>query len=328
MAAARRALWTVTMLGALSAFQILATTNPVAAQAAGANIRIIAGNPAGSATDMFGRIMGDHMAKTLGQTILVENRLGGSRIVPGYVGNQPADGRTILVGTQAMMEIWPIINKKINWSVDDFVPLVKGIESPLVLVTNPKVPAKTLDELIAWIKANPGKLSYASYAPGTPSHFLGYLLNEKFSLDLVHVPYLGSGPQVKDISAGHIPFGFAQIAVARSLIESGRLNAIATTGAKRFQALPNVPSVAELGHPELEANIWFGLFIRKDTPKAEQDRLVKAAFLARADPEVRKKLEQQGFEVSDDDNAALTAGIKKGQARWSKIVKATGFKRN
>jgi len=328
MAATRRAFWTATMLVALGTLQVLTGAHPAAAQSAGANIRIVAGNPAGSATDLFGRIMGDHMAKTLDQTILVENRLGGSRIVPGYVKSQPANGHTILVGTQAMMEIWPIINKKINWSVDDFVPLIKGIEAPLVLVTNPKVPAKTLDELIAWVKANPGKLSYASYAPGTPSHFLGYLINEKFGLDLVHVPYLGSGPQVKDISAGHMPFGFAQIPVARSLIEAGQLNAIATTGPKRFFALPNVPSVAELGHPELEATIWFGLFIRSDTPKAEQDRLVKAAKLALADPEVRKKLEQQGFAVSGEDGAAVAAEIKKGQARWSKIVKATGFKRN
>jgi tripartite-type tricarboxylate transporter receptor subunit TctC len=208
------------------------------------------------------------------------------------------------------------------------VPLIKGVEAPLVLVTNPKVPAKTFPELITWLKANAGKLSFASYSAGTPSHFLGDQLNEKFKLDLVHVPYTGAGPQVNDLFAGHSMLGFTQIATALPHVEAGKLNAIATTGPARFRSLPSTPTLAELGHPDLVATIWFGLFVRASTPAEMRSRLTEAARAALMDPDIRKKLEDQGFDVSGESGESTAAGIRAGTERWSKIVQATGFKRD
>jgi tripartite-type tricarboxylate transporter receptor subunit TctC len=296
------------------------------AQASGP-IRLIAGWAPGAAPDAYARIVAEHIAATLKQPIILEHRPGpAANLAAEMVRQAPADGQTLLVSTAGQMEINPSAFSKLNWKLDDFVPLIKGVEAPLVLVTHPSVPAKSLKELIAWVRANKGKLSYASYNPGTPSHFLGHLLNEQFGLDLVHVPYRSSGAQTKDLVGGHALLGFSQVQTTLPHIQAGKLNAIATTGAARWRALPEVPTFAELGHPEFAATIWFGLMARAGTPPDVVDRLAAAAKAAHADPAVRQKLENQGFAVSGQTGPELIAEIKRQIARWAKIVKATGFK--
>ncbi len=303
---------------------------PAAAQGVGSNtLRMVVGTPPGGAVDAYARIVGDHMAKTLHQNVIIENKPGANgNISAMVVHDAPADGRTLWVGTQSMTEINPSAFKSLKWSIDDFVPLIKGIEAPLVLVTHPSVPAKTLDQLIAWIKKNPGKLSFASFSPATPSAFLGSQLNSRFGTDLTHVPYRGSGPQVKDLVAGHALLGFTQIQTAMPQIKAGKLNAIATTGEKRSRFLPDTPTFAELGYPDFNTTIWFGLLVRNGTPEATVAKLLDAARAAHADPGVRAKLEASGFDVSGLSGPALMTGIKQQIDRWAKIVKATGFKAN
>jgi tripartite-type tricarboxylate transporter receptor subunit TctC len=157
-------------------------------------IRIVAGMDPGGAPDAYARLVAERMSVTLKHPVIVENKPGaGGNLAAQVVLAAPADGQTLWLSTAAQSEINPTVYSRLKWTVDDFTPLIKGVEAPLVLVTHPSVPAKTLPDLVAWLKANRDKLAYASYSPGTPSHFLGHLLNQHFGLDLAHAPYRGSG---------------------------------------------------------------------------------------------------------------------------------------
>jgi tripartite-type tricarboxylate transporter receptor subunit TctC len=224
-----------------------------------------------------------------------------------------------------MIEINPSTYKNLRWKRSDFIPVIKGIETPLVLVTHPSIPAKTFDEWVAYAKANRGKLSYANYGPGTISHFLGYQLNDRFGLELTQVPYRGNAPQMIDLLAGHALFGFTQLQSAVEPARAGTLRALVSSGPKRSALLPDVPTLADLGHGDLTASAWFGLLLKSGTPDDVVKRLEAAAIAAHADPAVRARLEAQGFEVSGLTGAAFKDSIEVQFERWAKIVKATGF---
>ncbi len=290
-------------------------------------IRFVVGTPPGGALDPYARIIADKMKQELGQTIIIENKPGANGNISAHsVVQAPADGLTVWVGTQSMTEINPSAFSHLPWKISDFTPLIKGVEAPLVLVTNPKVPAKDLKGLVEWIKANKGKVSFGSFSPGTPSHFLGFQMNQIFGLDMTHVPYRGAAPQTTDLLAGNVPLGFAQIAATLPHIKAGKLNAIAVTSAKRFRMIPDVPTFAELGHPDLTATIWFGLLIRASTPAPIRERLLKAAIAAHQDPAVKAKLEAMGFDVPGLTGKAFGDEITAQIERWRKLVVATGFK--
>jgi tripartite-type tricarboxylate transporter receptor subunit TctC len=290
-------------------------------------IRVIVGTAPGGAIDPYARLISEHMAKSLGRIIIVENKPGASmNMAAEFVVNAPADGNLILIGTQGSTEINPSVRRDAKWSLDDFIALIRGVTAPLVLVAHPSVPARTLPELVTWIKKNPGKLSYSSYDAGTPSHFLGFQLNERFGLDLVHVPTRGSGPQATDLMAGHVLFGFAQMQSTLAHIKAGKLNAIAATSGGRSRFLPDVPTFAELGHPEFTANVWYGLMVRTGTPPGLVESLLNAAKAAHDDPGVRAKLEAQGFDISGQNGPEFAADIKAQIERWARLVKAAGFK--
>ncbi len=306
----------------------LAGAHPVLAQTDSSRpIRLLVPLAPGGAPDPYARLIADHMARTLGRVIIVDHKPGGSgNVGTQYVAHEPADGNLLLLTTQAMTEINPSAFSHPKWSLYDFIPLIRGVQAPLVLVANPTVPAKTLDELIAWIRENPGKLSYSSYSAGTPSHFLGFQLNERFGLDLVHVPARGSGFQATDLMAGHVLFGFAQVQSTLPLIQEAKLNAIAITSGTRSRFLPNVPTFAELGYMEFTTNVWFGLMLRAGTPPNVMAKLLNAARAAHADPDVKTKLEALGLDVSGETGPQFAADIRKQAARWARLVKAAGFK--
>jgi tripartite-type tricarboxylate transporter receptor subunit TctC len=183
-------------------------------------------------------------------------------------------------------------------------------------------------DLVKWAKDAGNKAAYASFSPGTPSHFLGFQLNEKFGLSMVHIPYKGSAPQINDILAGQVMLGFTQLQTAIPHIEAGKLNAIAVTGSQRWRALPQVPTLAELGHPELSTTIWFGLFAPASAPRQVLSAVEAATAKVQADPEFRSRMEAQGFDVPKEMGAAFAKTISAETERWGKIVKATGFKAN
>src|SRR5262245_59226154 len=289
-------------------------------------MRFIVGLAPGGAVDPYARIIAEQMGKILGRTIVVENRPGATgNISAQFMIEQPADGQLIWVGTQALTEINPSVFSNLKWKIDDFEPLIKGVQAPLVLAAHPSVPAGTFDEFVAWARANRGKLSYASYTPGTPSHFLGFQLNEKFDLDLTHVPYRGSGLQTNGLVAGHSLFGFSQVNTTAPQYAAGKLKAFGITSSERWPAMKDVPTFAELGQPEFATRVWFGLLVKKGTPPDVVARLTAAAKEAHMDPEVRSKLEAQGYEVTGETGPHLLADIKTQLARWARIVKAAGF---
>ncbi len=304
----------------------LLLSQPFSAIAQTQPIKFIVGLAPGGAVDPYARIIAEHMAKTLNRTIIVENRPGATgNISAQFVIDQPADGQLIWVGTQALTEINPSVFDNLKWKIDDFLPLIKGVQAPLVFVAHPSVPAVNLTEFIAWAKANRGKLSYSSYTPGTPSHFLGFQLNEKFDLDLTHVPYRGSGLQTNALIAGHAQFGFAQVNTSAPQYAAGKLKAFGITSAGRWPAMKDVPTFTELGQPEFTTRVWFGLLVKAGTPPDIVARLTDAAKAAHADPEVRAKLEAQGYEVTGETGPQLLPDIKTQLARWARIVKAAGF---
>jgi tripartite-type tricarboxylate transporter receptor subunit TctC len=289
-------------------------------------IKLIIGTAPGGAIDPYARLIADPMAKALGQTVIIEYKPGANGNASAqFIADQPADGQLIWIGTQAFTEINPSAFKGQRWTIDDFNPFIRGVEAPLVFAAHPDVPAKTFPEFLAWAKGNRGKLSYSSYQPGAPSHFLGYQLNEKFDLDLTHVPYRGSGLQATALVAGHSQFGFAQLNNTAPMHQAGKLRILAVTGPSRSKLLPDVPTFAELGYPEFTARVWFGLLLKQGTPAAIVKRYTDAAKLAHADPEVRSKLEAQGFDVVAETGPQLLPNIKEQIVRWGKLVNASGF---
>jgi tripartite-type tricarboxylate transporter receptor subunit TctC len=289
-------------------------------------IRFIVGTAPGGALDPYARIIADQMSKSLGQTIIVEHKPGANgNMSAAFVADAPADGTLVWIGTQAFTEINPSAFRNQRWSIDDFQPLIRGVEAPLVFVVHPSVPAATFADFLTWAKANRGKLSYSSYNPGTPSHFLGHQMNEKFDLDLTHVPYRGSGLQVIGLMGGHSLFGFAQVNSSMEQVRAGKLNALAITSASRYRSMPEVPTFAELGYPEFTAQVWFGLLVKSGTPANIIGRLLQAAKAAHTDAAVRDKLEAQGYDVSGETGPQLKASIKEQIERWRRLVKAAGF---
>ena len=246
------------------------------------------------------------MTGTLGRPVIIEVKPGANgNIAAQWVADGPTDGSLVWVGAQSMLEINPTAYKNLRWKQSDFIPVIKGIETPLILVAHPSVPAKTFDEWVAYAKANRGKLSYANYGPGTISHFLGYQLNERFGLELAQVPYRGNAPQMIDLLAGHALFGFTQLQSATEPSRSGLLRALVSSGEKRSALLPDVPTFADVGHADLAATAWFGLLLKTGTPDDVVARLEAAAKAAHADPRVQEKLAAQGFQVERADRTGL-----------------------
>jgi tripartite-type tricarboxylate transporter receptor subunit TctC len=289
-------------------------------------IRVIIGTAPGGAIDPYARMISEHMQKTLGQPVIIENKPGASgSLAAQYIAEQPADGSILWLGTQAFTEIVPNMFPNARWKIEQFHPIIRGVEAPLVFIVNPTVPASNFADFLKWARANKGKLSYSSFQAGTPSHFLGFQMNEKFNLDMIHVPFRGSGLQVTALLGNHAQFGFAQVNSSLQHVRAGKLKALAVTGPKRDRSLPDVPTFAELGYPEFTAKVWFGLLVKEGTPPAALKRLTDAAVAAHKDSDIRKKLEAQGFEVSGETGPHLKTEILKQGERWARLIKASGI---
>jgi tripartite-type tricarboxylate transporter receptor subunit TctC len=290
-------------------------------------VTLIVGVPAGGALDPYARALADQMSKVTGGTFVVDNKPGANgNLGAEAVLKAPADGHTLWIGTQSMMTINPAAFAQLRWKQSDFKPIIKGVEAPLVLVTHPSVPARNLAELADWIRNPENKAAYSSFSPGTPSHFLGYQLNEKLKSDMVHIAYKGSSPQVTDLIGGQVPLGFTQLAAAMPHIQAGKLRAIAVTGPNRSRFLPQTPTLAEQGHKDLSATIWFGLFAPANTPAPVLEAVRRAAAKAQADAGYRARLEALNFDIPDEAGTSFERSIAEETARWAALVKATGFK--
>lgn len=291
------------------------------------SIKLLAPSTAGGPPDAYARALADFLQKALGQAVVVENvPAAGGMIAAQQIQRAPADGYTLLVNTAGMMTITPNANPKARYQGADFAQICQGVEAGLVLAANPQLGPKNFAQLSQWIKAEKAPPTYSSYSPGSPAHFLGYQLSEALKVDMVHVPYKSSPQQITDMIGGVAPLGFVQIATAAPHIKAGKLVAFATTGDKRSPQLPDVPTVAEVGLPQLATTVWFGLSGPKGLPAPIVQKLAEAHRQFPASPEAQTRMAASGLTVTP--GICGDAFLKKMEAetvRWGRVVKATGF---
>ncbi|UZN52042.1 tripartite tricarboxylate transporter substrate binding protein [Cupriavidus cauae] len=291
-------------------------------------IRWIVPFPAAGAMDNIARTLGEEMSQTLGQSIVVENRPGaGGNIGAELVARSPADGYTMLIVANGMA-VNPALYRKLTYDpIKDFAPVSLLAVVPNVLVANKaKTSAKTVPEVIASAKSQPGKYTYASAGNGTSIHLAGELFTSMAGVELLHVPYKGSGPAVTDLLGGQVDYMFDSITSAKPHIDAGKLTAIAVTTSKRSATLPNVPTVAEAGLPGYELSPWFAAFVPAGTPPAVVETLHRAMVDALRKPAVQKRLAAIGAEPIGSTPAELKQHLAKETDKWGKLIRARGIR--
>ncbi|HYF18945.1 MAG TPA: tripartite tricarboxylate transporter substrate binding protein [Ramlibacter sp.] len=293
-------------------------------------IRFISPWPAGGSNDTFSRLIGARIAKSLGQPVVVENRPGATGTLGvAQVARAPADGYTIVMGSSPTHATAAAIYPTLTYDpVRDFAPITMvGVVSN-VLAVHPSVPARTVKELIDLARRSPGQLSFASAGNGSSQHLSGEMFKVMTGVDMLHVPYKGAAPAIADMLAGHVRLGFHNMPDVIPHLKTGGLRAIAVTAAKRAAALPDVPTIAESGVPDYQAEVWFGVFAPAGTPRPVVDRLHAEISAALTDPEIRGKLEALGNEVSGIGPDAFAAYVRSEVTRWAAIVAKAGVKPN
>ncbi|MFT3778527.1 MAG: tripartite tricarboxylate transporter substrate binding protein [Ottowia sp.] len=289
-------------------------------------ITIIVPFSAGGTTDILARVLGQGLTTELGQSVIVDNKPGaGGNIGASLAAKAPADGYTLFMGTVGTHAINQSLYRKMPFDpVKDFAPLSLVAKVPNLLVAHPSQPFRTVQEMIAYAKANPGKVTYGSPGAGSSPHVSGELFRSMTGADLLHVPYKGSAPAMTDLLGNQISIMFDNLPSAIQHVRSGKLRPIAVTTARRSPELPDVPTIAEAGVPGYEATSWFGMFAPAATPKPVLDKLSAAIVKVLGQPEARKKIAEQGGEVVGDAPAQFAAFIQAEGVKWSKVVKASG----
>jgi tripartite-type tricarboxylate transporter receptor subunit TctC len=283
---------------------------------------------AGGSTDVVARLLAEQMSAGLGQQVVVENRAGGGgNVGASAVSKADPDGYTILMGTVATHALNPLIAKTRPYDpLADFAPVSLLALVPNVLVVNPSFPAKDVKELVALLKADPGKFNYASSGVGTPLHLSGELFNTLSGTRVTHIPYRGSGPALVDVVAGRVPIMFDNLPSASEFIRAGTLRALAVTTRTRAPSFPDVPTMAEAGLEGYETYTWNALFAPKGTPPAIVARLNEAANKALADPGLQSRFKAFSAEIVGSTPEALTEHVKAELTKWEPVVTKAGIR--
>ena len=265
-------------------------------------------------------------ANCLGEKIVVDNRPGaGGTVGTKAVAKSEPDGYTLLLGYTGTLAIGPSLYKNPGYDPrKDFAPIGMIGNAPNSLVVHPSFPAKTLAELIAYAKANPGKVNFGSAGAGTASHISGEYFASAAGIKLVHIPYKGTGPVLTDLLGGHIPMAFAPVPASHSNVAAGKLRALAVTSATRSGLMPEVPTIAESGLAGFDASLYYGLVAPAGTPKPVIDKLNKALRDALASDEVKRQLGNDGTDITPGTPEDYAALIDKDEKKWARLVKASG----
>lgn len=291
-------------------------------------ITIVVGYAAGGTTDIIARLVGKKLSESLGQPVVVENRAGaGGNIGAEYVTRAKPDGYTLHLGTAGNITVNPSIYTTMNFdTVKDFDPISLIATLPNLMVVNPKVPANTVKEFVAWAKDKPD-VFFASSGVGSTIHLTGELFNMAADLNMTHVPYKGSGPALTDLIAGSGPVVMSDnMPSSIGMVRAGQLKALAVTGPKREASAPEIPTVMESGYPEFNVVTWFGLFAPADTPKAIVDKLNAEVVKAVKSPEVNEQLQKLGATPTTNTPAEFRKLVESDRDRWAKVVKAADIK--
>ena len=290
-------------------------------------IRLIVPFPPGGSTDTYSRIISPGMTEVLGQNVVLDNRAGAAGSLGAELASKaPADGYTIVLGQDSNLVVGQAVRKKKNYNtLADFTPISLVVRTPQVLVVADKSPLKTLKDLIAAAKANPGKLTFASAGTAGSSHVMGTFFNRAVGIDTLHVPYKGGGPGMLDLYAGRVSYMITSMVSSLAYARDGRARLLAVTGLKRSHLFPDVPTVAESGIAGFETTIWHGVLTPAQVPKNVVTRLNQAVVRVLAQPDVQKKLQFEGGMVAPSTADEFAAFLRSDVARWEQMIKQTGI---
>ncbi len=293
-------------------------------------VRIIVGFPPGGATDLVARVIGPKLGESLKQQVVIDNRAGANGTIGAKLtANATPDGYNLHLATLGAMVISPIITRVPYKPLKDFATITMAVQLQNMFITHPTLAAKTLPELITLAKKKPGALNYASSGLGSPGHLAGELFKSMTKTDMMHIPYKGGGPALTDLLAGHVPIFISVISTGVPHVKSGRVVALAVTGAKRSPALPDVPTVAETpGLKGYEASNWYGMVAPDGTPKPILERLHKELTGVLTSAVVRDTLLLRGIETTVSTPEEFTAYIKSETVKWGKVIRAANLRAN
>ena len=291
-------------------------------------IRFVVGFSAGGASDITARIVGQKLTEHLGQPVIIDNRAGASgTIAGGIVAKAPADGYTILAGATSILAINPALYAKLDYDpLRDFAPVSQTVSMPQLLVVHPAVKATSLKELLALAKAKPGELNYSSSGTGSSSHLAMELLKYMTGIDVVHVPFKGSGQAMPNLLAGQVQLVFDPMPTSLPHVKSGRLRALAISTAARAPAIPEVPTVAEAGVPGYESSLWYGVLLPARTSPAIVARLNQTVNAILREPDVGERFAALGAEPRGGTSAEFGQYMGAEVAKWGKVIKAVGLR--
>ncbi len=290
------------------------------------NVTIVVPWPPGGPSDIVARPTAKGLSEMFGKTFLIDNRGGaGGNIGSEYAARSPADGHTLLITSGGPIVINPHVYKKMTYDPQkDLIPITNMLRVPLVLAVNPAVPARNLQELIAYIKEQKGGAQWASAGNGTPQHMTGELFRTTAKLEMIHVPYKGSAPAITDLVGGHVPMMFDTTIAIMPQIKAGKVRAIAVSGAQRSAQLPDVPTFAEAGLPGVESYGWYGFFAPAGTPPEIIAKINEATQKFMKTPEFQKVLTDTGSDYVGDTPEHFAAFVKAEAAKWGRVAKETG----
>jgi tripartite-type tricarboxylate transporter receptor subunit TctC len=290
-------------------------------------IRIIVPTPAGGPVDVMARLIASSLSSELKQNVVVENKPGaGNTLGSRFAAEATPDGYTLMVSAASGLIISPMLYKTAGYDASSFTPIALTTDTPQLLVINPTLPFKTVAELVAYAKANPGKLNYSTGGSGTIPHLAAELFKRATGTNIVHVPYKGGGPALTGIVAGEVQMTFDPVATSLPLIKDGKLRALAIAGPQRSAALPDLPTMAESGYPTVLVGAWTALLAPKGTPPAIVARLNAAANAALASEAVRGTLTRLGAEPRGGSPQLLAERMTAEQTKWKPVVEALHLK--
>jgi tripartite-type tricarboxylate transporter receptor subunit TctC len=291
-------------------------------------VRMVIGFPAGGPADIFGRSLAQGMSAEFGQPVIVENISGVGGVLGVERGVKAApDGYTMVLNSASPLVIAPFSFAKLPYDIKKDIALITVVvRVPEVLAVHPSLPAKDFAELIAYAKANPGKVNFGSAGAGSITHLAGELLKAEAKIDIVHVPYKGAAPAVTDLVGGQVQMGIFDVPILLQHIRSGKLKALAITSAKRAGTLPDVPTTVELKYPNVTSDNWYGLIMPAATPAAIQKRVHAAATTALKSAAVNEQFAKVGGVASPGTPQDYAKFLELEQAKWGKVVSAIGFK--
>jgi tripartite-type tricarboxylate transporter receptor subunit TctC len=291
-------------------------------------IRLVVGFTPGGGVDINARLFQPKLSEYLGQQIIVENRPGaGTNIANEYVAKSAPDGYTLLINTAALV-INMALYSKLNYDATrDFAGVGLFSVSPNILVVHSSVPVKSVKELVALARAKPGALNFSSSGPGTTQHLSGELFNVRNKIKMVHVPYKGTAPSLTALIGGEVDLSFANIPAIHQHVISGRLRPLASTGSKRAERLPDVPTMREAG-VDMEVVVWYGMFVPKATPREIVNKLADALHRAAQAPDIRQRLIEMGGETASTTPQDLDKLLQSERTQWAEIVRLSGARAN